>query len=52
MLKTLFAVLFSAGYSHHNNRKVDRKIAQMRKEGWGIRVLQPDGTIKFIPIGK
>jgi hypothetical protein len=51
MFKMLFAVLFSAGYSHHSNRKTDKKIAQMRKEGWGIRVLQPDGTIKFIPIG-
>lgn len=48
MFKMLFALLFSAGYAHHSNRIVDKKIEQMRKDGWGIRVVDKDGKIKII----
>ena len=46
MFKTLFALLFSTGYSHHSNRKVDKKIDEMRKQGRGIWI-----NGKFIPMG-
>ena len=36
MFKTLFALLFSTGYSHHSNHKVDKKIAEMNNRGAGI----------------
>ena len=46
MFKTLFALLFSTGYKHHSNYKVDKKIAEMRKQGRGIWI-----NGKFIPMG-
>ena len=46
LFKTLFALLFSTGYAHHSNHKVDKKIAEMRKQGRGIWI-----NGKFIPMG-
>lgn len=51
MFKMLFALLFGTGCAHHSNRKIDKKIAQMKKDGWGIRTIDKDGHIKFTPIG-
>ena len=51
MFKMLFALLFNTGYKHHSNYKVDKKIDEMRKQGRGIRIIDKDGKIKFIPMG-
>ena len=51
MFKTLFSLLFSTGYAHHNNRKIDKKIAEMNARGAGIRIIDKDGKIKIIPMG-
>jgi hypothetical protein len=42
MRKTLFALLFSAGYSHHSKKKINKNLAQMERDGWGIRVINKD----------
>lgn len=51
MFKTLFALLFSTGYAHRSNKKVDKKIAEMNARGTGLRVIDKDGNIKIIPMG-
>ena len=51
-LGLLFLSLVGNGCHYYNkNKQIDRKLAEMRKEGRGMYTLDKDGKIKFIPIG-
>ena len=50
-LGVLFLFLVGNGIHYYNkNKQIDRKLAQMRKEGRGMYVLDKDGKVKFIPM--
>ena len=46
MLKTLLAIIFTAGNKASKNKQIDKKIAEMRKQGRGIWI-----NGKFVKMG-
>lgn len=41
-------LLFGIAHDINHSKQVDIKLAQMKKDGWGIRVIDKDGKIKII----